>query len=110
MRRPVLTALLLGGTLLGASLPGAAAAQTAVERAQRQLDEGIRQDRFLDAALDARGDARDGSRSGAVARVDELDADRAPFATNRGLQEGSGIRPGSSPIAPIPSLGDNVQR
>ena len=103
MRCSILAAPLLGAALLcGAS--ASASAQTPVERARRQLDEGVRQDRFLDAARDARGDVR----SGAGARADDLDADRAPLITNRALEEGS--RPSSSPITPVPSLGDNVQR
>ncbi|MFT8246350.1 hypothetical protein [Roseomonas sp. BN140053] len=76
MRPPLIAALLLAATPL---LSQGAAAQTAVERAQRQLDQQIQGDRLRDAARDARGDVRDG----AAARVDALEADRAPLLTNR---------------------------
>ena len=99
MRRLVLALLL-------AASPGLASAETAVDRARRELDRGIQQDRFLDAAREARGD----QRAELPARVEGLEADRAASATPATPRPGPALQGTGTPEAVAPGMGSNIQR
>ena len=100
--------LALSLVLLPFLVAAPARAETAAESAQRQLDREIARDRLGEAGREARGGTMAGeSTSGAGARVDALDADRAPLLTERGLRDDAGSR---SAVAPVPMLGGNLPR
>ena len=105
MRRLALSFALLSFAAVPAAQP-ATAAETAAQSAQRQLDREMTRDRLYDTGRELRGGAVTGQdTSGAGARADALDADRAPLLTERGLRDDAGSL---GATAPVPMLGGNL--
>lgn len=81
------------------------AAQTPAEKASRDLNQGVRGDRFRDAASEARGDARP-----TRPEVQQFEPQRRSLQPDVGRPEQDGRLPSGSAAGTLPSMGPNPQR
>ncbi|UFN50003.1 hypothetical protein LPC08_05020 [Roseomonas sp. OT10] len=92
--------------LLLTTAPVIASAETAADRARRELDRGIQQDRFHDAARDARGD----QRAAMPSRTEGLEADRAASTTSTMPSPAPALEGTGAAETVAPGMGSNIQR